>query len=249
MAGTIDYFFTAISPFVYLGHRKVLEIASSRGASVRFRPFILGGVWEKSGAVPLGQRSETRQRYRLVELQRIAQFRGETLNLRPAHFPVNPERADLCVAALVQAGANPADFLYETCKAVWAHDLDISDEAVIGELLSGCGFDAVKILAASRGEEAVSARVENTQAAIAADAIGAPAYVYKGEVFWGQDRLELLDAMIAVTDRPSAQLKFAATLDSCISCRYKKGIISSDGTGGGIKGGRPCCPMKGFGLQ
>ncbi|MCB1448703.1 MAG: 2-hydroxychromene-2-carboxylate isomerase [Nitratireductor sp.] len=202
MAETIDYFFTSISPFVYLGHRKLMEIAARHGAPLRFRPFILGGVWENSGSVPLPQRSATRQRYRLVELQRIAEYRGETLNLHPAHFPVNPERADLCVAAITLAGGNPTDFVYETCKAVWARNLNISDEAVLAEILEATGHDAARMLDASRSEAAIAARQENTNAAIAADAIGAPAYVYKGEVFWGQDRLEMLEAMIA-SDRPA----------------------------------------------
>ncbi|MCB1455838.1 MAG: 2-hydroxychromene-2-carboxylate isomerase [Nitratireductor sp.] len=206
MTGTIDYFFTSVSPFVYLGHRKLMEIVATHGASLAFRPFALGGVWENSGSVPLPQRSATRQRYRLVELQRIAEFRGETLNLHPAHFPVNPERADLCVIAIAQAGGNPADFLYETCKAVWARNLDISDEAVLADLLQATGHPAEKMLENSRSQAAVAARQDNTQAAIAADAIGAPAYVYKNEVFWGQDRLELLEAMIS-SGRPA----FSAT--------------------------------------
>ena len=154
MTGTIDYFFTSVSPFVYLGHRKLMEIVATHGASLAFRPFALGGVWENSGSVPLPQRSATRQRYRLVELQRIAEFRGETLNLHPAHFPVNPERADLCVIAIAQAGGNPADFLYETCKAVWARNLDISDEAVLADLLQVTGHPAEKMLENSRSQAA-----------------------------------------------------------------------------------------------
>jgi len=53
------------------------------------------------------------------------------------------------------------------------------------------------ILALSKTDEIAAVREANTQEAIKADAIGAPAYVYQGEVFWGQDRLEYLEQMIA----------------------------------------------------
>ena len=87
-----------------------------------------------------------------------------------------------------------------------ARNLDISDEAVLADLLQATGHPAEKMLENSRSQAAVAARQDNTQAAIAADAIGAPAYVYKNEVFWGQDRLELLEAMIS-SGRPA----FSAT--------------------------------------
>ncbi len=197
MSKTIDYFFSTISPFAYLGHRELMAIAARTGATVNFRPFSIGGVWEKSGSVPLAQRSATRQRYRFIELQRIAWQRDRPFNLKPKHFPTNPERADLCCAALVLAGRDVSGFAHDVGEAVWARDLDIADEAVLAELLAANGHDGAAVLAASKGPEATQLRSDNTQAANEADAVGAPAYVYKGEVFWGQDRLEMLEAMIA----------------------------------------------------
>ena len=36
-----------------------------------------------------------------------------------------------------------------------------------------------------------------TDEAVAAGAFGSPSYVYAGELFWGQDRLEMLEEAIA----------------------------------------------------
>ncbi len=197
MAEAIEYFFTTISPYAYLGHDTLHEIARRRGCEIRYRPFSLTGVWAQSGSVPLAQRSAIRQRYRFVELQRFALLRGVKINLKPKHFPANPERADLSCAALVLAGSDVGRFAREVGEAVWTRELDIADESVIAGLLAECGHDADKVLADSRGAEAAEARAANTAAAIALDATGAPSYAYKGEIFWGQDRLELLEAMIA----------------------------------------------------
>lgn len=197
MSHSIDYFFTSISPFAYLGHDALLDIARKHGCKVNFRPFNLAGVWASSGAVPLPQRPAVRQRYRLIELQRFAEYRGIDLNLAPAHFPVDPTLADHCAIAISQSGTRPADFVRSVCEAVWTRDMNIADRDVLANLIKAAGFDDEAILENAGSEGVAAIREENTKAAVAHDAIGAPSYVYKGEVFWGQDRLDYLDRMIA----------------------------------------------------
>jgi 2-hydroxychromene-2-carboxylate isomerase len=40
----------------------------------------------------------------------------------------------------------------------------------------------------------------NTAEAIELDIFGSPTYVYKNELFWGQDRLDFLDRALAKND-------------------------------------------------
>lgn len=197
MTDTIDYYFTSASPFVYLGHRALLSLAEKHAKSVNFKPFNIADVWAESGAVPIPQRPAVRQRYRLIELQRIAAIRGLNINIQPAHFPTDPAHADLCCAALVIGGENPANFLASVGQALWENEQQIADDGVLHRLLSDCGHDADAVLQAASGADAAALRAANTAQAVEADAIGAPTYVYAGEVFWGQDRLDYLDAMIS----------------------------------------------------
>ena len=104
MRDAIDYFYSTLSPWAYLGHRTLMKIAGDHSVAVNFRPVALGKVWEASGSVPLGQRSEMRQRYRFVELQRYAELRGEKVTLKPAFFPADPQLADRSAAAIVLGG-------------------------------------------------------------------------------------------------------------------------------------------------
>lgn len=202
MEDTIDYFFTAVSPFAWLGHRQLMSIASKHGKTVRFRPVNLAGVWAASGSVPLAQRTPVRQHYRLIELQRISHMRGLEMNLQPAYFPTNPELADRTIIALLQHGRNPADFSFGLGEAVWRRNLQIADEEVLAKLLLENGFDPAPQLEAAKSPATAAIRDENTKAATVANAIGAPAYVYKGEAFWGQDRLDHLDHMITTGRMP-----------------------------------------------
>ncbi|MGB6119506.1 MAG: 2-hydroxychromene-2-carboxylate isomerase [Mesorhizobium sp.] len=197
MAAVIDYFVTSISPWTYFGHRAVQEVAARHGATLQVRPVNLGEMFKISGQVPLADRAAVRQRYRMIELQRFAEMRGRKVNLHPKHFPTDPTLADHAIIAVIESGADPLPFMDAVFSAVWADDLQIADTAVISGLLGANGLDADTLLQRANTPEITAIRSANTQAAIAADATGVPAYVLNGEPFWGQDRIEMLDRALA----------------------------------------------------
>ena len=187
----IDYFFTLVSPYAYLGHRPFLELAAAHGATIRYKPVMLSKVFENSGALPLAQRPKARQDYRFIELQRWRAKRGVPLNLKPKHFPTNPALADKSVIALVEAGRDPGAYVEAAFRACWAEERDVADREVVAEKLRASGFDPEPVLAAAESE-ADRIYQANTAEAVRINAIGSPTYVLNGEVFWGQDRLDLL---------------------------------------------------------
>jgi 2-hydroxychromene-2-carboxylate isomerase len=87
-------------------------------------------------------------------------------------------------------------------EALWAHDRQIADEALLAELLDNAGHDGQAIVNASKDEAFAQVRSDNAQEAIELDVVGVPSYVYQGEVFWGQDRIEYLDHALATERAP-----------------------------------------------
>jgi 2-hydroxychromene-2-carboxylate isomerase len=197
MPAVIDYFFTSISPWAYLGHDAVLKVAARHGAELRPRPFNIAEVFATSGAVPLAQRPVPRQRYRLVELQRFSAMRNVKLNLHPRYFPADPTLADHCVAALVISGGRPLDFVGRAMSGLWTRDENLADPETIRSMLAETGHDADAVLRLAGSPEVAELRARNTADAIASGAVGAPCYVLNGEPFWGQDRIGLLDDALA----------------------------------------------------
>ena len=190
---TIDYYFTLVSPWASIGHRLFTEIATRHGARVRYRPVSLGVVFPESGGLPLAQRHPLRQRYRMLELQRWREKRGIAINVKPAHWPFDPTFIDCVAVALVAGDANPEPFVRRTFAAVFEDERDLTDPRVVEGILDQAGVDAAAMMKAAVSPE-IKARYEaNTKNAVAAGVFGSPAYVLDGEVFWGQDRLELLD--------------------------------------------------------
>jgi len=199
---TIDYYFYGASPFTYLGHRALIEMAARQGAALRYKPVNLMALWAVSGAVPPGQRPPVRQRYRLIELQRLADYRGLPINTSPKHWPVDTELADRAAIAIAETGGDPGDYVGRVLAGVWADEADLADRTVIAHMLSQTGFDAADILARAETDTIAAIREKNSEEAIAADAIGVPSYVLNGEVFWGQDRIDLLERALATGRAP-----------------------------------------------
>jgi 2-hydroxychromene-2-carboxylate isomerase len=200
LSRTIDYYFAPISPWTYLGHERFTGIAKAAGATVRVRPVDIGAVFAVSGGVPLGQRPAQRQAYRLVELERFSKHLGMPMNLRPKFFPVPADLAAKLITAVVMHDGQDAAMRIAGAvfAAVWAQERDISNPAVLAELVRECG------LPAQRNEQALGPDVnavyaENTQRAIATQIFGAPSYVIDGEIFWGQDRLDFVQRALART--------------------------------------------------
>ncbi|PZX29156.1 Conserved hypothetical protein; Putative Glutathione S-transferase related [Cupriavidus phytorum] len=199
MSKLIDYYLTPQSPYVYMGHARFSDIAARHGAQVNLKPCDLGKVFSVSGGLPLAQRPPQRQAYRLVELRRWSAFLNIPLNVEPTFFPVSGDAASkLIIAAQLAHGTARAMALTGAIgAAVWAQQRNIADAATLAQIADEAGLDGAGLLKASEAQSVQAAYAQNTQDAISAGVFGAPWYVFDGEPFWGQDRLDFLDRALA----------------------------------------------------
>lgn len=197
MPATIDYFYTLISPFTYLGGPRLAEVAARTGATVVHKPVKMGEVFAASGGLPLGQRPPQRRAYRLMELRRISRRAGLPLTLEPRFFPVDDTLAAHAVIAAQRAGHGVDALAQAFLRAVWAEERDISDAATVRAIVAAEGLDADVVLDAAGTAEVAAIRDANTREAIDRGVFGAPTYALGDELFWGQDRLDYLEEALA----------------------------------------------------
>lgn len=193
----IDYFFSCVSPWSFLGHAPFMAVAHRHHATVAFHPVELGPVFAQTGGLPLAKRAPERQRYRLVELQRWRAKRGVELHLAPAFWPFDGALADQTIIAALQAGLPVDDLVARICSGVWQRQENLALPEVIAAVADAVGLPGDSLVAAAQGEAAKATYLDNREKAVAADVFGAPSYVLDGEVFWGQDRIDLLDEALA----------------------------------------------------
>jgi 2-hydroxychromene-2-carboxylate isomerase len=192
MSRQIDYYFSLTSPWAYIGHGLFQGVVSDYNCRINYKPVMLAELFSETGGLPLAKRHPVRQRYRMSELQRWRDKRGLDFHLRPAHVPFDGRLADGLVIAAVEAGHDPDRLLRRAFSATFERERNLADPATLAELADDSGLPGERLVERAASAEIGAAYEQNRQDALTADVFGSPAYVLDGEVFWGQDRIELL---------------------------------------------------------
>jgi 2-hydroxychromene-2-carboxylate isomerase len=195
MPNVCDYYFAPQSPWAYLGHSRFAALAKQHGVQVDVKPCDLGKVFNVSGGMPLAKRAPQRQAYRLLELKRWSDFLQIPLHVQPKFFPVPADAAaKLIVATKLAYGIDAAlELTGAIMHAVWAGEKNIADADTLAALTNACGHDGKALLKSSETASVQTEYERFTDDAIAANVFGSPWYVFNGEGFWGQDRLDFVE--------------------------------------------------------
>ena len=186
----IDFWYDFASTYSYLATMRAGPLAQAAGVSLRWRPFLLGPIFKSHGmeTSPFNL-FPVKGRYSWRDLERLVERLGLPKFTPPVPFPANSLLAARTALALADV-ARP-DFSRAVFRAEFVDGRDISDRAMIGEILTKLGEDAEAVLART-GEASVKDKLRaETDEAARQGIFGAPNFVTEdGELFWGNDRLE-----------------------------------------------------------
>lgn len=199
MGKQVDYYFSPISPWTYLGHPRLTAMLKKYGAQVNVKPVDLGGkIFPVSGGLPLSQRAPQRQAYRLVELARWRDFLKMPLTIKPKFFPAPGDlSACLIIAAKAHGEEAALRVSWGILKACWTEERNTGDVQTLLAIATEQGLNGAELIAQAQSDEVRAKYAAFTQEAIDRQVFGAPSYVIDGEIFWGQDRLDFLDRKLA----------------------------------------------------
>ncbi len=197
MTKAIDYYLSLDCAFAYLGSQELERIAQRHRATVRVKPVHLPTVFERTGGLPVKQRSAERQAYRFIEMRRWRDQRGLRLIPEPPFFPVDDAPAADIVLAADAVGRKPLRIAHAILRALWAEEQNIADRPSLLEIAQRNGEDALGIVAKARDPAIREQLTANTEEAIRIGMFDSPWYVHRGTPFHGQDRLDFLDRALA----------------------------------------------------
>jgi 2-hydroxychromene-2-carboxylate isomerase len=190
MSRELEFFFDVGSPASYLAWTQVPGLCQRTGATLHYRPMLLGGVFKATGnaspaAVP------AKGRYSGQDMQRFARRYGVTLTMNP-HFPVNTLVAMRLATAAVDSDQRDT-VLAALFEGLWLQEKNLADVDVLGRALADAGLDP-EDWAARAQEQAVKDRLKaTTEEAVARGVFGAPTFFVGDEMFFGQDRLDFVE--------------------------------------------------------
>jgi 2-hydroxychromene-2-carboxylate isomerase len=190
----IEYFYGIPSPFAYLGLARLQSLAKKYNVEIVEKPCdLVGGIFIKTGGLPVPQRSPQRQRFRLDELKRWSEFLNIKINLKPKFFP--PKDPHLPSKYTIAANLLGVEivFGFELLKQVWSEEKDISDEKNIENVSNLFNLNFKKLSDLAKSDQVSKVYQNNTEEAVAKHVFGSPTYIYNNELFFGQDRLDFLE--------------------------------------------------------
>lgn len=202
MSRSIAYYFTIVSPWAYIGHNLFSRVAHKHGAAIDYRPVNLGEVFPQSGGLPLAKRHPLRVAYRTMELKRWREKRGLSFALKPKGWPFDPTLADCAALALIARGEEPNAYLSNAFRGVFERELNFGEAANVAAALNEAGHAADAVIAQAQSQAVRDSYAANNAKALESGVFGSPSFVLDGEVFWGQDRIELLDDALTSGRKP-----------------------------------------------
>ncbi|EPG68167.1 2-hydroxychromene-2-carboxylate isomerase [Leptospira wolffii] len=185
----IQFWFEFASTYSYLSVGRIRHLTRSENLELEWKPFLLGPIFKDQGMqdspfnlFPL------KGRYMWKDLERRCKKYGLPFR-KPETFPQNGLKAARIATAFL--GSDWVyDFILATYKAQFSMGKNIGEESNLEEILRTLGLDPKKIFSASETQENKDLLRKNTEIAKGLGIFGAPSFIVKNELFWGDDRLE-----------------------------------------------------------
>ena len=191
MSEIIEFYFDVGSPASYLAWTQLNALAERTGASIELKPILLGGVFMATGnsspaTVP------AKGAYSRIDMQRYAERYGVTLNQNP-FFPINTLHL-MRGATAYQGTADFERYLTTVFNAMWIDELDMGQPEVVGKVMTKGGFDPAEVMAKASDPAVKEQLKKATEEAVSRGVFGAPTFFVGDDMFFGQDRLEWVEA-------------------------------------------------------
>jgi 2-hydroxychromene-2-carboxylate isomerase len=191
----IEYFYAAHSAYAYLGSRRLMEIAAAAGRSIAHKPYDLRAGIVGVGSKTIGERTEGHLEYFFGrEVERWSEYRNAPVKKRlPTHHhkSITPSNTML-IAGLVK-GLNIDALAHAMLEQHWRDDADLADNDTLAAIARSVGIDPAPLFEISGSKEVLDIYDANTREAIERSVFGSPTYVVDGDMFYGQDRLEMVE--------------------------------------------------------
>ena len=191
----IEYFYATHSVYAYLGASTFSTITSKSDHIIIHKPYNLPEAITGIGSTNIGDRTEAHLDYFFRrEIERWSEYREVPIKtFLPTHHFNSLVPSSAMIIAGIELGLEIDTLAHAMMKFHWLYDADLADKETLKEIANSIGIDPIPLLALSETEDILKAFKANTIEAIDRSIFGSTTYIVDGDMFYGQDRLELVE--------------------------------------------------------
>ena len=195
----LEFFFDCSSPWTYLAFTRIQPIAARTGATIEWKPILVGGVFNAVNRDVYDRRANPDPRkaaYSAKDLQDWARLTGLKIIMPPPVFPVRATLAMRCALAAQEEG-RVVEFARSCFESYWSDSQDISQTSVLMDVCRAAGLKGEHVLDRAQANEIKDKLRANTDEVIARGGFGSPTMFVNGDdMYFGNDRLPLVEAAL-----------------------------------------------------
>ncbi len=204
MTRTIDCCYSTRSIYAYFGAERIVALARKAGRRRVHKPIDLSRVVPASGSLAFEQRPSSHKRFFFGrEIERWSEFLDIPVLTDPVHHFGDRSLSSGFVIAAQQHGADVATLHIAILRALWQDDRDLADPQVLEQIARVAGLDPAPLLAAASSREVLDTFAQNSAKAVAHGVFGSPTCIVDGDMFYGQDRLMMVERALQQPFKPA----------------------------------------------
>ena len=196
-ANYIEFYFDCSSPWTYLAFIEILSLSQRHKLEIELIPVLVGGVFNAVNKDVYAFRNKPnilKLNYSNDDLYLWSKVRKVSISF-PDVFPVNSVKAMRgCIFAGKQSKL--VEFANNVFHAYWSEGKDISQEDLLLDIAKNSNLDTEEFQKFIASQEAKDLLIKNTNELIQRGGFGSPTFFYKEKMFFGNDRLHLLEEVI-----------------------------------------------------
>ncbi|HSI02659.1 MAG TPA: 2-hydroxychromene-2-carboxylate isomerase [Reyranella sp.] len=186
--GAIDFWFSTGSTYTYLAVSRLPALAAAEGVRFNWRPFSVRAIMREQNNTPFAGKP-VKSAYMWRDIERRAAIYGLQAKV-PAPYPLKEFDLANRLAILGLAEGWGIPYIQASYRRWFVDGLEPAQEPNLSASLAEVGQDAVRCVDRAAGDDVAELYDAATQEAKKLGIFGSPTFVVKGELFWGDDRLD-----------------------------------------------------------
>jgi len=186
MTKSVDFYFDFISPYSFLGHKKLQSQNKNNQIIINYKPILLGGLHKLGNitapAFNVRKMKNMKNDCELIAKKNIIEFKWND------NFPINS--VNLMRGYLIINEKLQKKFFDLCFDAYWKDNVDLSNKKEFENILDNCSINKDTFFKEIQDQKIKDKLKQLTNEAFKKDIFGAPTFIVNNKIFWGQDRLD-----------------------------------------------------------